>query len=167
MSIINDGAHGGHGMMYKLGIRGVQKARGADWDVDDLEEEMCEMYRIYHLDEDEDEDEESDSDDDTKETALTTHGVGWAKFKGKCYNCDKSDHRAYKCPEKKNQEGSRHEFGNHTMDAKNMGITSQVAGKTRGINQPEESNEGRWLYYSQRGRDDTDEDWRRRLATCL
>jgi len=91
---------------YMLGIRAVQIARGAAMTVDHLEKEMCGMYRMFHLQEEDNED--SDDDEDTKETALTTPGAGWAKFKGRCYRCDKAGHRAHECPEKKSKESNKH-----------------------------------------------------------
>ena len=125
--------------MYIQGIRAMQIAQDAAMMVDHLEKEMCEMYHMFHLQEDETED--SDSDEDTKNTALTTPETGWAKFKCKCYHCNKSGHRAHQCPEKKSQESNEHgnekesenptKFKGTCNGCKNMGIASQSAGETR------------------------------------
>ena len=78
--------------MYMSSIRVMQKTKGLSLDIEDIEEEMCELYRMCTINDDEDE----DTDDDTeKETALTTPGAFGQKFGGKCYICHQSGHKAH------------------------------------------------------------------------
>ena len=86
--------------MYMSSIRVLQRMKGLSLDIEDIEEEMCELYRMCTIKNDEDE----DTDDNTeKETALTTPGAFGQKFGGKCYICHQSGHKAHECPSKKNK----------------------------------------------------------------
>lgn len=90
--------------MYMATIRTLQKEKGSSLEIEDLEDERCELYRMCNINEN---DEESDSENEGKETALLTQGYVKVDraFAGKCYNCGKTGHRAVHCPDKKEKSG--------------------------------------------------------------
>ena len=87
---------------YLIVLRDVKRANGSRLTLDDLEEEVLELYRLQHMGDD-------DEDEENNETSLATPGAEWANktFKGKCYKCHKEGHRAFECPEKRQNQGQR------------------------------------------------------------
>ena len=68
--------------MYISYIRVLQKTKGLSIDIKDIEEEICELYRMCSINYDED---NYSNDESEKETALTTSGDFGQKFGGGCY----------------------------------------------------------------------------------
>ena len=67
--------------MYMSSIRVLQKTKGLSLDIEDIKEEMCELYIMCTINDDKDED---SNDNSEKETALTNPGDFGQKFGGKC-----------------------------------------------------------------------------------
>lgn len=72
-------------------------------DIEQVEEQMMEIYKISRFNREDDSD--SDSDADGTEKAMYAGGEGSSKFNGKCYNCGKEGHRANKCTAEKKKGG--------------------------------------------------------------
>ena len=48
--------------IYMSSIRVMQKTKGSSLDIEDIEEEMCELYRICTINDDKDDDSDDDSE---------------------------------------------------------------------------------------------------------
>ena len=82
--------------MYNTTIAAARREKKKNLTLNDLEEEMRDLWRItYGEDLQSDDDEEED-----REIALNT-------FDGICYECGKKGHRARDCPSKDNNDGTR------------------------------------------------------------
>ena len=95
--------------MYMSLIRVLQKTKGLSLDIEDIEEEMCDLYRICTINYDK----YDDSDDNSeKETALTNPRAFGQKFVGKSYIFHQSGHKNHECPSKnKSNEGGGYKGG--------------------------------------------------------
>ena len=78
--------------MYMSSIIVLQKKKGSSLDIEDIKEEMCELYIICSINDDEDEDSDDDSE---KEMELTNPEAFGQKFGGKCYICHQPGHKAH------------------------------------------------------------------------
>ena len=97
--------------MYMSSIRVLQRMKVLSLDIEDIEEEMCELYIICTINYDKYDDRDDDSE---KEMALTTPGYFGQKFGGGGYNCHQSGHKAHERPsKKKNNEGVGYKGGRY------------------------------------------------------
>ena len=95
--------------MYMSSIRVLQKTNGLSLNINDIKEEMCELYRMCTINNDEGDDSDDDSE---KETELTTPGAFGQESGGKCYICHQSRQKFHEFPsKKKNNEGGGYKGG--------------------------------------------------------
>ena len=95
--------------MYMSSIIMLLKTKGSSLNIEDIEEEMCELYIMCIIN---DEKDDYRDDDSEKETALNTPGYFGQNFGWKCYIFHQSGHKAHECPsENKNNEGGGYKGG--------------------------------------------------------